>query len=581
MGSKKRVSPASSPEDIKTFKDLFWKARASHRKKRKSAKATDQDHKSALKFAKERKWSWGNELLAGLLLAYQDDTQNALDSLSTLELPELLVGELQFTIGVAHHGLKDWSSAVECYQQALDSPIFDRPGNAWHNMGIAYSEKKEFDSAFEYFRKALDSPGHEVTQMTSLNLALALHYDGKHSEAKEQVTQVLEQADNEHKHSRAKIILSTIDAAERGFEPDPEDTALTTPSPPSLEDGPEGRMKEALMNRKTRYEEYLGSNHKPAPDGLSILRGWSSSVTLLEGAQDCQWSGGGYFLKWRGKGLIIDPGFDFLDNFHQAGLHATDIHAVVVSHNHPDHNADLSTLDNLCYEIARVAEPTPKFLFAMDEDTAALFEDNSPKHRGSPHKFSRSDYERERWLEEDGLPFVIEHFPVEHGKDVPHAMGLRIRLLDEDGTTALTIGYTGDGEYSANLSKQLQDVDLLIAHVSQPDTKEFNEPEHLKKLHLGYNGAIRLVKEVQPNLTLIGEFWAGLADLRLDLITGIRLRSGNNAVFPACLGLHLSVPELHIRCTRCKEKIPPSKVRIAPPLKEFGMLGYLCDTCII
>lgn len=124
-------------------------------------------------------------------------------------------------------------------------------------------------------------------------------------------------------------------------------------------------------------------------------------------------------------------------------------------------------------------------------------------------------------------------------------------------------------------------MDLLIAHVSQPDAKEFNDPDHLKKIHLGYNGAIRLIKEVQPKLTLIGEFWAGLADLRLDLISGIRLRSGQNAVLPACLGLHLSLPELKIPCSRCRKLISPGKIKIAPPLREFGLLGYLCDGCIL
>ena len=73
----------------------------------------------------------------------------------------------------------------------------------------------------------------------------------------------------------------------------------------------------------------------------------------------------------------------------------------------------------------------------------------------------------------------------------------------------------------------------------------------------------------------------GLADLRLDLIAGIRLRSGGSAVLPACLGLHLSLPDLKIPCSRFDKRFSAENIKIAPPLKEFGLLSYLCGRCIL
>jgi len=691
MPAKKRArrSPESDSDALKTFRILFWNARKSHQFKRKQACAEAPEHHKALAFAEQRGWPWAKTLLTALLLAYQDEGQQALGVLSDLKVPDAFLGEHYFTLGVIHHALKDFDTAIEyyrkaldipgydkpgqtwnsigiaykekkdfetaidcyrkaldspnydtpgpswnnmgiaydekknfdaaidCYRRALDSPNYDTPGHAWNNMGVAYNGKREFEAAIDCYRKAIDSPGYnpsnawnnmgiaysrkkdfeaaigcyreaidtpnnDLVQQHRLSLATALINAGRAKEAKTEIEQVLGETDRNGQHARARILLSTIKSAERGFAPDPDEEALTAPTPPSLEGSPEERMKQALMDRKTRYKEYYDNwSSEAVPDGLSILRGWSSSVTLLEGAQDCQWSGGGYFLKWRGKGLVIDPGFDFLDNFHQAGFHVMDIDAIVVSHNHPDHNADLNTLDNLCHEIAKVADPTPKFLFAMDEDTGSRFEDDNQEHRGSPYKFTRFDHENLRWLESPNLPFIIEHFPVKHGPGELRANGLRFRLKSEDGSHALIVGYTGDGEYTNDLAENLRGVDLLIAHVSQPDTQEFNDPSHLKKIHLGYNGAIRLIKEVKPKLTLIGEFWAGLADLRLDLIAGIRLRSGIDAILPACHGLHLSLPRLEIPCSSCHQLIPPGQIRIAPPLKEFGLLGYLCNRCIL
>ena len=207
-------------------------------------------------------------------------------------------------------------------------------------------------------------------------------------------------------------------------------------------------------------------------------------------------------------------------------------------------------------------------------------------HRGRAHKLTLSNFDGEMWLRGSStkLPFTIEHFPVSHSPNVPNALGLRIRLhAEKAGEPDIVVGYTGDGEYTPDLVKQLDGVDLLLAHVSQPDVQEFNDPAHLKQTHLGYNGLIKLLKEMKskPRLALVGEFWAGLADLRLDMIAGIRLRSGVPAVLPACLGLRVRLADFSVRCTRSGKQVPAAQVKVAPPLREFGELGYLAPDSIL
>ena len=72
----------------------------------------------------------------------------------------------------------------------------------------------------------------------------------------------------------------------------------------------------------------------------------------------------------------------------------------------------------------------------------------------------------------------------------------------------------------------LASCDVLLAHISQPSLEELQDPTKLKDTHLGYRGTARLIHECQPTLALIGEFWAGYNDVRIDLTTGLRLRSG-------------------------------------------------------
>jgi len=104
--------------------------------------------------------------------------------------------------------------------------------------------------------------------------------------------------------------------------------------------------------------------------------------------------------------------------------------------------------------------------------------------------------------------------------------------------------------------------------------------KHERKKHLGLNGVAKLIKETSPKLTLIGEFWAGLADIRIELVQALRSRTGNNNILPTGLGFHLHLPSLQVECTNCRKRIPHDSIKIAPAATAFGPLGYLCGSCI-
>lgn len=352
---------------------------------------------------------------------------------------------------------------------------------------------------------------------------------------------------------------------------------------------PEARLIRRVTEAgETQYERYLARPGSPRADVLSILRGWSSAVTLLEGSERL-WRVGGYFLKWQGFGVVIDPGLDFLRNFHDAGFHAREINAVLVSHNHPDHNADLKSVDDIRYELAgRItakegAELNP-YLILWDEDTAGAtsFATENPAHRYEPIVLpAGGSGPIDLTLHAAMIPIRVTPFSVKHTPDVPGAMGMVIELLDSAGNVALRLGYTGDTAYFPELPTHLDACDLLLAHISQPSLEELQDPSMLKEMHLGYRGTARLIRECQPRLALIGEFWAGYNDVRIDLTTGLRLRSGCKQILPTGLGMHIKLPSLEIECTECRFSTSPAGVTVAPPIESFGNLGYLCGCCIV
>jgi len=92
-----------------------------------------------------------------------------------------------------------------------------------------------------------------------------------------------------------------------------------------------------------------GGDGRPR-DKLVVLRRWQSFNPRIPRPVPGQVRGGGYLLLWHGKGFAIDPGYDFIQNLYEEGFSLDDIHAVVVTHSHPDHDDDLSTLTTLVRE---------------------------------------------------------------------------------------------------------------------------------------------------------------------------------------------------------------------------------------
>lgn len=237
----------------------------------------------------------------------------------------------------------------------------------------------------------------------------------------------------------------------------------------------------------------------------------------------------------------------------------------------------MKDIDDLRYELFKRRDLKKEsdgkpyvLLWDQDTDGATKFGFISPQHRhesvvlpsGFPQSINLNDHGAK-------LPVRVIPFKVNHGSDVPHAMGFVLELLDKKGKPALRIGYTADTGYFEDLHNYLADCDVLIAHISQPSIEELKDASKLKGIHLGYRGAAKLLKECNPKLALIGEFWAGFADLRISLVKGLRLHSGVSQVLPAGLAMHLRLPSLEIECTECRKPTAFSRVKVAPPTDKF------------
>ncbi len=77
--------------------------------------------------------------------------------------------------------------------------------------------------------------------------------------------------------------------------------------------------------------------------------------------------GGGYFLYWNNKGIVIDPGFNYIENLYCQDLTIGDIDAILITHGHNDHYIDLDPTLTLLYQYNEIAENLMLGLKNFDE----------------------------------------------------------------------------------------------------------------------------------------------------------------------------------------------------------------------
>lgn len=497
-----------------------------------------------------------------------------------------------YNIGTTYLEMDDLDAAIEAYNESLKSPLEIHRSVIFNALGNIYQRKRDYANAVISFKKSLGAPKPEKIAIIQANLGTAYAEWGKKREARSAFKKALKADDPTGRtHERARLALDVLSGKlqPNDLAPDLRKRLESNQTTNTFHSGFNKILRDQIDAAKggTKYKEYMELPSSILNNCLIIMRGWSSALPLLGGVAQAS-RGGGYFIKWRGYGLVLDPGIDFVRNMRELGVHAREINAVVVSHNHTDHQHDLRAIDDLRYELYRRRESGTKnnimpYVLISDQDTpqSLVFAAPDPEHRWPPISLSAGRNDKfELSTHDSRLPFTLNSFKVEHGDDVPGALGYVIELIDENNNPAIRIGYTGDTKFFKKLPGHFKNCDVLIAHISQPDIEEFGDNPEFKKAHLGYLGVKELIKSCKPDLSLIGEFWAGIDDLRINLTKGICIEIPNQPIFPTAIGMTVNLQGNSIRCTICKNWVPHTEIRVTPPTEPYGPLGYLCPNCI-
>ncbi len=193
---------------------------------------------------------------------------------------------------------------------------------------------------------------------------------------------------------------------------------------------------------------------------------------------------GGIWFSLMNKEILVDPGPGSLVRClsRRQKLDPTELRAIILTHRHLDHSADVNVMIEAMTESGR----TPKGRLFAPEDCFA--------HDPVVFRYVRNFLEEVVYLKErgvydiDGVQFST---PIRHIHGDADTYGLLFRL------EGLSIGYISDTKYFDGLIEAYP-ADVLILNVVRYTPIQYD--------HLDIEGAKRLITEIRPKLAVLTHF---------------------------------------------------------------------------
>jgi len=387
----------------------------------------------------------------------------------------------------------------------------------------------------------------------------------------------------------AKQMQARLDSNERTFN-----KALYGRTDKRTDDSP--LVELIVLRRWNSFSPGLSKRYAISLGGGHLLRIWApefNGIKREDSSNEKKNDQNSWF------NIVVDPGYNFLLNFHSENFKVEDIDAVVVTHSHPDHCAELSGIMDLMRQINKrqTGEKNRKRVYLL-------------LSKGAYKKFSpyTQDWKKQlkdvvlledktKWPETD-QEFEITAIQTAHADlGGVRAIGIFVKIKGNDG---ILLGFTGDTPWRKYIREKFKNCDILCLHMGGVKYEEIGynkEGKEILKLgsccesirgkikeanHLLFYGSKDIIDNCKPDaLVIVGEFGEELKyGLRTDLVKKLNLSDGPLCV-PADAGLYLVITDKKdkkIRCDFCRGFVSPEKIKVF----AYGMedsLHYICDAC--
>lgn len=537
----------------------------------------------------------------GIILSNLNELEAALDCLEEATNIDPTYLHAWDTKGTILKKMNRNEEALNNYDRALK--IEPKNAKIMGNKAIALCDLERYEECINFANKAVELDPNFASGWNTIGVALTRLHDFKNALTQFKKANSIEPL-NELYISNINLIESRLSSSEERKKIEDSDLSSEDKEEKILELEIRNAVIDRLMGKydkifsaKRDYDKRLDDLLNPIipkeDNFFMVLRRWNSYTPTMITDTDAN-MGGGYFLYWNGKGVAIDPGFDFLENLFKNRLKISHIDAVIITHAHIDHCVDFEPILTLIYEYndRRKKDGNPLKRIDVYANLGALKKFLGWIHLNEP--VEKSQINRIIPLER-GMRYNLEDYNIkltatkaDHpevlSKD--YAIGLILDLYDNN-EPIMKIGYTSDTKCSKNIGEQYEGVDILVTHlgsINEDDFKPDDEKEGIDENHLMLTGVISTIYKSKAKLAIVSEFGEELGIHRLSLVEAI------NSVFSkhGCrcitgdIGLKVDLQDLKIKCCYCSNLINYENIveRIKDKKISEKRIEYVCPECI-
>lgn len=501
------------------------------------------------------------------------------------------------SLGVSLFYQDKYEEAIEWYKKAL--AINEKDYDALRNIGVSLSKQGKFEESLEWYKKALAINDKDYDAVRQIGVSLSKQ--GKPEEALECYKKALAINDNDYRAYREWSVSEykrgnieeAFEKIKKAYELSPKDKDVQAVlqivcrragrdvnevikkiskgvEPPRIEKGvPDlkalvGMVQEPFREKidlfseeKKNAEKRLDDFLRPASDlrddisFFLLLRKWNSYTPIIPSGDDERSVGGGYYIRHGGNGTVIDPGYNFIENFYKAGCRIVDVDNVIITHAHNDHTNDFESIMTLLHQYNshnKYKPDDPKYKkIKVYMNTGSLLKFAGLLDlRGCPFiDYLYTMTPEIQFKLGDGMKLTV--LPAYHDELVAkkYAVGLHFSIPTKEGERRIL--FTSDtglfpqikrgDQDKADISKPeihekygdfKKDINLLVPHLGSIKEQEIkmsiDSEDVFYPNHLGILGAARMITVIKPRLAVISEFGEELKVFRkelIDLLSGV------------------------------------------------------------
>lgn len=343
------------------------------------------------------------------------------------------------------------------------------------------------------------------------------------------------------------------------------------------------------------YLQQAEKNSKLTEHALYVLNGWPAHVQKsLLFTEESRKSCGGHYLRWNGRGIAINPGPGFLDNFHRQGLCIRDIDFVIVTRNNREAYADVKAISELNQQLNKISPDRQIIHYYLHQrvcqELAPFLKPSFKQARNTIHKLEMyldsPDVEKVELEEgialhyfQTTMPGALHSYRETSDEHAFNNSNLGIRLELANDVKKLKVGYLSGLAWSPLLAHHLGHCDLMLTAFGNTNSSDYSKLGYNEDC-LGYYGVYTILEELAPRLMLLTEFGGREGDIRIEVVKKMRSELSNlphqsSVLLAADVGLVIDLNTLNVKCSISDATVAPKDVSVVASSESFGHLRYL------